>query len=251
MRKRSVGFGWQPGLLLSCLAGPLLAGSALASAAPPGGVATGPSVVELFTSEGCSSCPPAEAVLGALAARPDLIALGFHVTYWDSEAWRDRFARSEADDRQGRYVRALSLASPYTPQLVVNGRLDVLGSDAAAIARAIGQAPQPALVKMSLAGADLDLRLPDLVDACPCTLRVIGVRSSADTLVRGGENAGRTLREFRLVRSLPFLGAWDGKGADRVLQLSRLAGDETSLVLLAERRRDAAIVAAGEVALHR
>ena len=251
MRKRSRGLVWFAGLLWSGLSALLPAGVAPASEAPAGGAAQGPAVVELFTSEGCSSCPPAEAVLGALAARPDVIALGFHVTYWDSEAWRDRFARTEATERQQRYVQELNLASPYTPQLVVNGRLDVLGSDAAGIDRAIARAARPAVVLMTLTGMNLALRLPELPGACPCTLRVIGVRSSADTVVHGGENAGRALREYRLVRSLPSLGTWDGKAVDRVLPLSGLADDETSLVVLVERRRDAAIAAAGEVALRR
>jgi hypothetical protein len=251
MRKRSGGLVWHAGLFFSCLAGLLPAGIAPASEAPPGGVTTGPVVVELFTSEGCSSCPPAEAVLGTLAARPNVIALGFHVTYWDSDAWRDRFARTDAVERQARYAHELSLASPYTPQLVVNGRVDVVGSDAASIDRAVARTRRPATVVLTISGVNLDLRLPEASGDCPCTLRLVGVQSSADTVVHGGENAGRTLREYRLVRSMWALGAWDGKAAARVVPLSGLAGDETSVVVLAESRRDASIVGAGEVAVHR
>ena len=80
-----------------------------------------PAVVELFTSQGCSSCPPAEAYLGKLTARTDVIALAFHVTYWDDLGWRDRFGLTEAVDRQNLYAKNFRSASVYTPQLVVDG----------------------------------------------------------------------------------------------------------------------------------
>src|SRR5580698_3481897 len=89
-----------------------------------------PTVVELYTSEGCNSCPPAEALIGKLARQNDVIALSFHVDYWDSLGWRDRFALPDAVARQEQYARALRLSSVYTPQLVIDGRHDTLGSDA-------------------------------------------------------------------------------------------------------------------------
>ncbi|HEY1313675.1 MAG TPA: DUF1223 domain-containing protein, partial [Steroidobacteraceae bacterium] len=98
-----------------------------------------PAVVELFTSEGCSSCPPAEAYLGDLARRADVLALAFHVDYWDDLGWRDRFELPEAVQRQRLYARNLRLASIYTPQIVVDGRGDFVGSDRASIAAALAQ----------------------------------------------------------------------------------------------------------------
>src|SRR5215471_14483241 len=96
-----------------------------------------PVVVELFTSQGCSSCPPADAVLGKLAKRSDVLPLAFHVDYWDYIGWKDPFASKETTDRQYDYGRALCLNMVYTPQMVVDGSQDVVGSDEGAVVRAI------------------------------------------------------------------------------------------------------------------
>src|SRR5271167_1386568 len=109
----------------------LLCGAAAANGQPR------PAVVELFTSEGCSSCPPAEAYVGELAQRPDVLALSFHVDYWDDLGWRDRFDIPEATPRQRRYAQALSLSSVYTPQIVVDGYQDFVGSDRRKIGRSL------------------------------------------------------------------------------------------------------------------
>ena len=110
----------------------LLTGAAPASVSPV--------VVELFTSQGCSSCPPAESLLGSLLARPDVIALSWHVDYWNYLGWRDPFADRQWTERQRHYARALR-AEVYTPALVVNGAHMVVGSDAAAVREAMGFLP--------------------------------------------------------------------------------------------------------------
>jgi hypothetical protein len=227
----------------------LLAGAAIASESATTEATAAPAVVELFTSEGCSSCPPAEAVLGSLASQPDVIALAFHVTYWDSGSWRDAFAQAQADTRQASYVRSLHLASAYTPQVVVNGTLDVLGSSAPRIEQAIARLSRPARVSGQRIDAAWVVGLAASPAACPCTLRLIGVRSVAETVVHGGENAGRALREYRIVRSVVVVGTWDGGASQRPIPLSGVPRDATSVVILAERQRDGSIVAAGEMAL--
>lgn len=209
----------------------------------------GPAVVELFTSEGCDSCPPAEAVLGALAGRPDVIALAFHVTYWDSAAWRDRFGFGGAVERQDRYVRRLGLRSAYTPQGVINGSLDVLGSDAQRIRLAVEGPGRPQRLELARETSGLVVRLPEFPAGCPCEVRLLGVRASAETAVLGGENGGKTLKEYRIVRSASVVSAWDGRAAERSLSLEGLPTDATSVVVLVERPSDGVIVAAGEVAL--
>src|SRR5215831_16018900 len=124
---------------LAVLAAPLMLAAAglclraSAGDAPP----AGPVLVELFTSQGCSSCPPADQLLGELARRPDVVAIGFHVDYWDYIGWKDPYAGPWATKRQRSYAHSLGLHMVYTPQVVVDGGADAVGSDRAAIDRLI------------------------------------------------------------------------------------------------------------------
>src|SRR5271155_289986 len=99
-----------------------------------------PIVVELFTSEGCSSCPPADALLAELAGRSDVLALSFHVDYWDRLGWKDPFSSPDATERQDRYSTLLHLATVYTPQIVVDGKWQAVGSDRSEVDRAFATA---------------------------------------------------------------------------------------------------------------
>src|SRR5271167_4233347 len=99
-----------------------------------------PIVVELFTSEGCSSCPPADAVLAELAGRPDVLALSFHVDYWDRLGWKDPYSSREATARQNHYATLLDLATVYTPQIVVDGKWQAVGSDRTDVEHALDHA---------------------------------------------------------------------------------------------------------------
>jgi hypothetical protein len=232
--------------LAACLGALLLAATATANESAASGLTAAPAVVELFTSEGCSSCPPAEAVLGSLASRPDVLALAFHVTYWDNPDWRDVFGQAEADKRQAHYARSLRLASAYTPQVVVNGSVDVVGSNQPGIELAIARLPRPARVPGQRTATGWSVRLPALSAACPCRVRWIGVRSVAQVQVHGGENAGRALKEYRIVRSVQPAEPWDGSALEQQVSLAAMPADATSIVVLAERAHDGSIVAVGE-----
>ena len=94
-------------------------------------------VVELFTSQGCNSCPPADALLGELTRQADILPLSFHVTYWDRLGWPDTFGLQASTDRQEAYARSLGLSGLYTPQMVVGGRIDVVGSQRLRVLEAI------------------------------------------------------------------------------------------------------------------
>jgi hypothetical protein len=178
-----------------------------------------PVIVELFTSEGCSSCPPADNVLALLerlqpVAGIEVIALGEHVDYWDHLGWKDRFSSPLFTARQQDYGEALHLQSVYTPQIVINGAAEALGSDPEAARSAIerfGRVPIRAAVSMKLAGADMvafEVRqLPVPTKTADMFLAV--TESGIETAVQQGENAGRRLRHAPVVRTLTTLGQLD------------------------------------------
>ncbi len=226
---------------IATLAAVLLLGGA-ARAAPP----TGPVVVELFTSQGCNSCPPADALLGELARRPDVLALALHVTYWNYLGWQDRFAQAQFDQRQHDYVRLLQLGSAYTPQMVVNGARDVVGSQRGAVDRALARAAHPAAIAIHHDGQTLALALPALDRPCDCQLWLFGVRPAAATAVGRGENAGKTLREYRVVRVMHSLGRWRGEARALRVETGAMPGDVTVYAVVAQQRATGRIVAAGQ-----
>jgi len=173
--------------------------------------ASHPNVVELFQSQGCSSCPPANASLARYADRADILALTFAVTYWDRLGWKDTFARAEYTERQYAYARSLGDSGVYTPEVVVNGRAAGVGDDVAEVealarktdrgasgpeVRIEGEAVSIGAGAAPTGGADVWLALYD-----PRTLEVPVAR---------GENAGSTLSHRNVVERLERLGAWNG-----------------------------------------
>lgn len=185
-----------------------LAGQAAAQPAAPHKL----SVVELFTSQGCSSCPPANANVARLSERADVLALSFGVTYWDKLGWKDTFASPQYTERQYAYARALNHDAPFTPQVVVDGKADVVGARPGEIEALIAK---ETLVgpTVTLSGGAVDVgagRAPGsgadvwLVRYDP---RVVQVP------VRAGENTGRTLPHKNVVRELVRLGEWTGRPA--------------------------------------
>ena len=182
----------------------MLASLAACAAAPTAKATSAPVVLELFTSQACSSCPPADALLGKLVQRPEVIALAWHVDYWNHLGWRDQFASRQATERQQAYARQLE-GEVYTPALVIDGATVVVGSDRDAVERAIGAAT-PLAVTVALRDAGVE------VGAGPGHLRAISVLYDPEhaTDVASGENEGARLREYRIVRQVDVLGEWDG-----------------------------------------
>jgi hypothetical protein len=177
-----------------------------------------PVIVELFTSEGCSSCPPADNVISRLERDQPLdgvevIALGEHVDYWDQLGWKDRFSSPLFTARQQDYGQAFHLQSVYTPQIVVNGQAETLGSDAPAASQAIRAASRGprASVSMSVTPNNylsFDVRrLPPGTTTADLLLAV--TESNIENAVQKGENAGRRLRHAPVVRTLTKLGQLD------------------------------------------
>lgn len=196
---------------LAALGSPVAPASCLAT---EGAVAPGrqPVVVELFTSQGCSSCPPANATLIALANRPDVLALSFSVTYWDYLGWKDAFGRPEYTARQVAYEPKLGQSGPFTPQMVVDGRASAIGHDRREMEALIAASPRKSGPALTLrpgrvevgarpggAGADVWLVWYD-----PHVVEVP---------VRRGENSGRTLPHGHVVHGLARVGGWSGAAA--------------------------------------
>ncbi|MBK8176752.1 MAG: DUF1223 domain-containing protein [Rhodospirillales bacterium] len=191
----------------------LALGLIVASGAPAVG-AQSLTVVELFTSQGCSSCPPAEAFLGELARRPDVLAISEHVNYWDYLGWVDPFADDAITQRQRRYARRLGLNYVYTPQIVVRGQTQTTGADRTGVLKMIAQA-DPAIstdLRVTRAGENqlvIDLPAADVRDEVDVWL--VEYDPEQTTSVDRGENRGRSIRGFNVVRNLERLTTWRGE----------------------------------------
>jgi hypothetical protein len=194
-----------------------------------------PVVVELFTSQGCSSCPPADAFLTDLARqRHDILPLAFHVTYWDYLGWKDPYSFQAATTRQREYARTLGEDGVYTPQMVVDGVTGFVGSSRSDGLRAITSA-EPKPVPVSLARDGQGLLISVGTGAGHAKILLVGFDPMHETHVGRGENSGRTLVETNIVRSLNAVGAWTGS-AQRLRQQPP-AGEGFAVLLQADDGR--------------
>jgi hypothetical protein len=228
-------------LALSALGAALVSG--LGGAPAFAADAAHPTVIELFQSQGCSSCPPANASLIQFSGRPDVLALNFAVDYWDRLGWKDTFARPEYTQRQYDYAHALHGSGVYTPQIVVNGRADGVGdevSEMEALARKTDRGASGPEVRIEggevvigsgsapAHGADVWLALYD-----PRTVEVAVPR---------GENAGRTLPHKNIVHRLVLVGHWTGEAAHFALP----SGEGLSRAVLVQSAGAGPILAAAK-----
>ncbi len=175
-----------------------------------------PVVVELFTSQGCSSCPPADAYLTVLTrSNDDILTLAFHVTYWNDLGWEDPYSLESSTLRQRRYSTRLG-EGPYTPQMVVDGAISMVGSNRRQVAAAIEQAKQHANTAAPISLAREGGRLLITVGAGEGKgeLLMVGYDREHTTKVGRGENSGRSLTESSAVRSLRSIGQWNGAARD-------------------------------------
>src|SRR5262245_38547331 len=200
----------------------LVSGLGFVAAADESTRAEAPVVVELFTSQGCNSCPPADALLGELAQRPDLVALAFHVDYWNYIGWQDPFSSPEATQRQRDYASSLGLGSVYTPQMVIDGSFDAVGSDRTRVNQAIAAASQHSKIPVAIAANPTGgwlVTLPAAAVDQAATVWLALYDRQHVTSVRRGENAGATLTDYNIVREFRRIGRWDGAKLDLPLDL--------------------------------
>jgi hypothetical protein len=176
-----------------------------------------PIVVELFTSEGCSSCPPADALLAELANRTDVLALSFHVDYWDRLGWKDPYSSREATARQNHYATLLALATVYTPQIVVDGKWQAVGSDRADVEHALDLARRSLTeipVALALDHGQAQITLGPGGDGVAVAVLLIGFDRRHVTAVRRGENSGRTLAHVDVVRGIDEIAQFAGNAGE-------------------------------------
>jgi len=199
-------------LLRASLAAILLI-SSVSPAVAAGASSAQPVVVELFQSQGCSSCPPANANVNAIADRPDVLALSFAVTYWDQLGWKDTFGSPRWTARQWNYAHHARRPQVATPQVIVNGDRTIVGSDRRQLDALIAQAGAPhGGPALHVVGANLEVAsgpqpAPSTIWLVRCDPRTRNVP------IRAGENGGRTLTHRDIVRELVRLGDWTGKAS--------------------------------------
>lgn len=205
-------------------------------------------VVELFTSQGCSSCPPADAFFHSdLAPRSDVIALALHVDYWDYIGWKDKFANPAYAKRQKKYARAAGHRSVYTPQMIVAGRDHVVGHHPeklrAALARHLARDP---VVEMALdrAGDQVTIRARARQATGPLVVQLVRYKPVEDVAIRRGENAGKTITYANIVADWQVVGTWDGRAE---LTLSAPAPGPMPVVAIVQQAGHGQILGAARV----
>ncbi|MEQ8707822.1 MAG: DUF1223 domain-containing protein [Rhodospirillales bacterium] len=175
-------------------------------------------VVELFTSQGCYSCPPADRLAGKLRKRSDVLPLSYHVDYWDYIGWKDPFALPGNDDRQRKYAISFGLHSIYTPQMIVAGQSEGVGSNERLIEKLITKVKQkgrfeaaPELARNT--DGSLFVNLPGSEFTGTATVLMIAFQSEKTQVIPRGENAGKTLTYYNVVRDVQQIGTWRGEAA--------------------------------------
>lgn len=223
----------------------LLAASLLAFASGQGANASttnaSPVVVELFTSQGCSSCPPAEELLVELSRDPSLVPLTLHVDYWDYLGWKDPYAKAAHTERQRNYSSYLGRNNVFTPQVMVDGAYSAVGSNKGEVRRAIEQARGRIHARLTLSEAATPNQLtltvaPDKLESTePLTLLAFRFTRSTSTQVKAGENRGETLHTANSVTSITRLGQWQQTPASYTLPAPASSSEGLAVVLQNEK----------------
>lgn len=211
-----------------------------------------PIVVELFTSEGCSSCPPADSLLGELTERQYVLPLSYHVDYWDYIGWKDRFGDAKFTRRQYAYAEAQGSSMVYTPQMIVAGAIDVVGSDRKEVEKALKTAyTRNAMYRVHVMREDdgkVVAQFPEAPIGVPATIWLVTYQRSAESHVKAGENAGRSLMTYNVVRSLQKIGMWTGAATEIELKLdeqAKAAGPDACAIIANQAEHGPIVAAAG------
>jgi hypothetical protein len=205
-------------------------------------------VVELFTSQGCSSCPPADKIIGELAKDPSIIALSMPIDYWDYLGWKDTLADSRFSARQKAYSRMRGDRDVYTPQAIVNGSVHVIGSDRAGIEGAIGDTRKAdsvmsVPVSLALAGKQISVSVGASGET-PTEARgevwICSISKAVPISIGRGENGGREVTYYNVVRNLLKVGDWNGRSGSWTVPLEDISseGVDAAVVYVQDGNRD-------------
>jgi len=216
--------------------------------ATPGLAQDRPVAVELFTSQGCSSCPPADKILAELTNRDDIIALALHVDYWDYIGWEDPFGDPQHAERQRAYAKAGGRRSIYTPEMIVNGQIDIVGAKPMKLSRAIEQqkaTPDTVALAIARDGDVVSIEAEALQGSPePFNVHMLRYAPVASTKIKRGENAGHTFDYHNIVNDWAVLAQWDATGP---LALSAPVSGTQPVVVLIQRTGAGPIVAAARI----
>lgn len=207
-----------------------------------------PVVVELYTSQGCSSCPPADAMFSELKDREDVIAIALHVDYWDYIGWKDEFGNPAHAERQRAYAAKAGRRSIYTPEMVVNGQTDIVGAKPMVLSKAIAQhGAQKSLTELNAERSGNELRIQAATpvgETGMMDVHVLRLIPSQKTKITRGENRGETYEYTNIAHSWQVAGTWDGKSA---LDLSLAVGGDDPVVVLLQEAGAGKIIAAARL----
>lgn len=200
-------------------------------------------VVELFTSQGCSRCPDADRLLGQLGEREDIVALAYHIDYWDYIGWEDTFALPENTGLQKGYAQSWGKNRIYTPQMVINGQNAVVGSDAAEAEQAIDQAVSLLPVTLRANGPDsVVFSAPADETLSSAIVWVVPYRARAEVMIERGENSGQMLIYTHIVTARQAIGMWNpGEGAEITIPLQEVLGPDSDGAAVIVQEKDGAL----------
>lgn len=204
-------------------------------------------VVELYTSQGCSSCPPADAYLAELAERPDIVALAFHVDYWDHLGWKDPYARHGNAKRQRNYVTSLGARYVYTPQMIIDGSSQDVGSNRQRIEHLIAKAARHRVAGPAIAlnGSELSVGGSEIaLDGGDIGVWLFFFERARQNDVASGENKGRNMRTTNVVRAVQSLGPYVGAARSFPLDTSAVPAGCDGVAVLVQQAGPGRIIAA-------
>ena len=210
-------------------------------------VAQSPVVVELFTSQGCSSCPPADKLLHELAKRDDVIALALHVDYWDYIGWKDEFADPAYAERQRAYAIEARRRSVYTPQMIINGQTDIVGARPMELAKVIADyaaVSSPVTLELTRTGDEVQINAQSTEANGPLVVQMLRYTPERTARITRGENAGNTISYANVTEGWKILQEWDGVTE---LSIDADAPGDKPLVVMIQKGLSGPIVAAAQI----